>query len=110
MGRPFHVFGAQHFHIQNDLRIKRENISDLVESVIFSLELGLSLHQDVETSKGGLVIVIPDVEVLTLPLENLGILSPPDFPLPTFSYHLDVFIDPWEHRGNLGMVMGVLWG
>lgn len=67
------------------------------KSVIFSLEVGLSLHPDVETSKGELV-VIPKLGSPNLPLENLGIFSPPHFPFPTFPYQLNVWLVHWPHR------------
>ena len=48
-----------------------------------ALELGLSQHQDVETSKGELVVIFLGLGSPNLLLENLEISSPPDFPLLT---------------------------
>lgn len=45
-----------------------------------------------ETSKGKSDVVIPELGSLTFPLENLGIFPPPDFPLPTFPYQLDIWL------------------
>ena len=70
------------------------------------------MHHDVETSKGELVVVLPELGSSNL-LENLEISSPPDFPLLIFPSQLDVWLfsfDPWGHPGNWeSAAMGVLW-
>ena len=104
------MFGAEHFHKQNDLRIKRKYTGDLVESVVFSLELGLILHQDWRPPKESLLWSSLSVGVHSPPpLQILRIVSPPHLPLPPFSYQLGIWMFSLT-PGSILITWGQLWG
>lgn len=83
----------------HDVRIKRENIGDSVESFIFRLELGLSLQQDVETSYEELVLVIAELGSLNKSsywrIWEFSLLLIFLFPLFLTSWMFVSFMDPW---------------